>query len=234
MLESGKAFRHLVQFLSGEPTSDLTYTLYNQDGGVVVTNTLTIPANSVSYVIEITGAQNTLTKPLIEKMRLEWSYNTSTEAILDEITYLIHLQIPFAVTQEGVREMLGVNSEELPDDEIDFLTAYVDFRQQVGDDTDLSSFENAGNIDSYRITKSIEAAAAMNVLSTLQIRLPRKYDSGTSSYERWNTIDWEGLAAKISDKFIDGILAVDPDYEPFPIITIFGLSDRGADPITGA
>lgn len=234
MIEAGKKFRQLVQFLSGDLTSDFTYTLYNGAGAVVVTDTITIAAGTVSYVIEITEVQNTLNNPLFEQMTLEWSYTTATQAVDESLKYTIYLPIPFAVTHDGVRDMLGVNSDELSDSEIDFLSAYVKFRDEVGDSTDLSSYENAGNFDSYRITRSIEAAAAMAVFPTLQLRLPKKYDSGTSSYERWTTIDWEALANKINDAFNDGILVVDPAYEPFPLIDIFGLSDRGADPITGA
>ena len=234
MIEAGTGFRQLVQFLSGEPTTDFTYTLYNEAGGVVVTNTVTIPTGSVSYTIEITGAQNAITNPLFETMRLEWSYDTAEEAILDSVKYTVYAAIAFPADQDAVREFLGVNADELPDHEIDILKGYVKFRSEIGDTTDLSAYEGAGTFDSYRITKAIEAATALLLLPTLQIRLPKKYDSGTSSYERWTTMDWDALAAKISDAFNDGILVVDPAYEPFPIIEIFGLSVRDADPITGA
>lgn len=233
MIEAGKRFRHLVQFLSGEPTSDFVYTLYDQSGAVVTTATVTLAAGSLSYIIEISPAQNTLNNPLYEKMSLEWSYDTATSTVDDSLSYVIYAPIPFAVSVDGVRGMLGVDSDELPDDEINLLSAYAQFRDKVGDDTDLSQWENTGSYDSLRITRAIEAYAGLLIFPTLQLRLPKKYDSGTSSYERWNSIDWEALRTLLDDAVNDGILVVDPAYEPFPIIDIFSLSDRDTDPITG-
>jgi len=233
VLEAGKKFRHLVQFSSGQPTSDFTYTLYDQDGGVVLTETAPIIPGQLSYIIEIPGGSNSLTKPLFERMTLEWEYDTATEAVADSLTYIIHLEIGFPVTKEGVRDMLGVNSEELPDDEINLFEGFLQFRELVGEDTDLAAYQDSGDFDSFRITKAIEAATALQVFSTLQIRLPKTYDSGTSSYERWTTINWDALHAEISNKISIGMEVANPLAEYWPTIDIFVLSDRGTDPITG-
>lgn len=233
MLEAGKKLRHLIQFSSGQPTSDLTYTLYNQDGGVVLTETAPIINGQVSYTIEIPAGSNSLTKPLFEQMRLEWEYDTATEAITDSFEYVLHAPIGFPVSKQGVRDMLGVNSEELPDEDVDLFQGYLSFRQLVGDTADLTPYLNAGNADTYRISKAIEAATALNLFPSLQLRLPKKYDSGTSSYERWTSIDWESLHGSISSILTTGATVVNIDVELWPTIDIFVLSDVGPDPITG-
>lgn len=233
MQEAGKKFRYLVQFTSGQPTSDLTYTLYNQDGTVILTEVVPIIVGQLSEIIEIPGGSNALSKPLFEKMTLEWEYDTATEAIIDSVSYIIHLPIGFPVSEEGVRNLLGVDVEELPDEDVELFNGFMSFLKLVGSDVDLTAFIDSGDYDSYQITKAIEAATALALLSSLQIRLPRKYDSGTSSYERWNTIDWEGLAAELYGYLQIGVVIVLPDYELWPDLDIFVLSDRGPDQITG-
>ena len=234
MLEAGKKFRYLVQFLSGQPTSDFTYTLYNQDGDVVVTDSVPISTGQVSYLIEIPAASNSLSKPLFEQMTLEWEYTTATEAVEGNIKYTIHTPIVFPVTPEGVRDLLGVSSEELADSEIDLFSGFMKFRELVGEDLDLTTYQSAGDSDSFKITKSIEALTALDIFPTIQLRLPKKYDSGTSSYERWNNIDWENMHARLSNVANTGLLILNPDIILWPEIQIFVLSDRGPDQITGA
>lgn len=233
MLEAGKKFRHLVQFTTGEPTSDLTYTLRNQDGDVVLTETAPIISGQMSYLIEIPAGSNSLTQPLFERMILDWEYTTADEAVSDLLIYTIHTPIDFAVSEQGVRDLLGVDEEELESKDIDLFEGYLNFRELIGRDADLSIYEGVGDFDSYKIAKSIEAATALNIFPTLQIRLPKKYDSGTSSYERWNSIDWEVLQGKIESKLYDGVEVVTGQATLFTEVDIFSLSDRPPDAITG-
>ena len=234
MLESGSKFAHLIQFNHGAPTSDLVYTLYNQDGDEVLSATVPITSGQVSYLVEIAGSNNILTKPMFEQMKLEWTYTTASQAISESITYTIIARIPFPATKDGVRKMLGVDSSELPDDEIDLLAAYMTFQSNFSNPATLSIHEDAGTLVAYRITQAIEAEAALAVFPTLQIRLPKKYDSGTSSYERWTSIDWGLLYSGIAQRVSDALLLVDPTLDIYPVTDIFTLSDRGTDAITGA
>lgn len=234
MLEAGKKLRHLVQFSSGQPTSDLTYTLYNQDGDVVLSETTPIIDGQLSYTINIPAGSNTLTKPLFEQMTLEWEYDTAIEAVTDSYSYVLHAAIGFPVSTDGVRNMLGVSVDEVPDNDINLFQGYLSFIQLVGEDADLETYRASGDLNSFKVARSIEAATALALLPTLQLRLPKKYDSGTSSYERWTTIDWEGLYSEISSVLVAGAEVVTFDVELWPLIDIFGLSDVGIDPITGA
>lgn len=234
MLEAGKKFRHLIQFSAGQPTSDLTYTLKNQAGDVVVTDTVAISSGQLSYLVEISADDNVLsTGALFEKMTLEWEYTTSTQAIDDSISYLLHIPIGFPVSHEGVRSLLGVNDEELPDSEINLFEGYLAFLTLVGETADLTPYASTGSLATYNVAKAIEACAALSVFPTLQIRLPRKYDSGTSSYERWNSIDWAALAGSLDELLGVGVEIVVPDFSYYDNTAIFVLSDRGPDAITG-
>ena len=233
MLEAGKRFRHLVLFDTGAPTSDLTYTLKRADGTVILTETVPVSTGQLSYVIDIPAGSNTLLAPLFEELVLEWDYTTATQAVDGSLSYIIHASIGFPATNEGVRDMLGVNSDELPDNEINLFEGYMAFRHYIGEGVDLTIYEDDGSFDAFKIKKAIEAATALAVFNTLQIRLPKKYDSGTSSYERWNSVDWDAMRSGIESHMVAALEFIDPTTDVYPLVDIFVLSDRGPDPITG-
>tara|TARA_Y100001970_G_scaffold249717_1_gene320608 strand:+ start:19772 stop:20476 length:705 start_codon:yes stop_codon:yes gene_type:complete len=233
VIEAGKRFRHLVQFNSGAPTSDLTYTLLRSDGSTVLTETVPVASGQLSYLIEIPGGSNTVSTGLFEELTLEWDYTTATEAILDSLSYTVHASIGFPATREGVRLLLGVDKDELPDEEINLFQALMAFRSYVGEDIDLSVYQNTGGFEEYKIKRAIEAVAALEVFNTIQIRLPKKYDSGTSAYERWNTVDWDAIRAALEGHVAAAYTLLDPTADAYPLVDIFVLSDRGPDAITG-
>lgn len=234
MLEAGKKFRHLIQFENGEPTSNLDYTLYNSTGQAIVTASVAIASGRVSYLIDIPAEHNSVTPGnLFESRKLEWEYVTNSDVVSDSISYHIRPPINFPVSDDGVRNLLGVDSDELSDKDIDLFSGYIYFRELIGENADLGIYENAGDMNAYRIARAIEAATALQIFPTLQIRLPRKYDSGTSAYERWNTINWQGLQAELGAILTRGLQTVNAEFELWPTIEIFQLSDRGPDAITG-
>lgn len=232
-MDSGADLKYLVLLNKGQPTTNLTYTLYNQNNTIILTSSVSISVGQMSYLIEIPGASNILSKPLLEQMRLSWTYNTSSQAVSEEFKYVLHAPIAFPVSNDNVRKLLGVNSDELPDEEIDLFAGYLSYLGSLPVGADLSSFENAGNLSSYKISVAIEAAAALNIFPTLQIRLPKRYDSGTSEYERWTTINWDGLFTSLSNKVFEGLQVVDSELSLYDVTTIFGLSDPRVDAITG-
>ena len=233
-METGTALSHLVLFDKGQPTSDLTYTLTNQDGSTVDSGTVPIATGQMSHEIFISAANNVMSKPLIEQMKLSWAYTTDIESISEEYRYRLHAAIEFPVSVDAVRNMLGVSEEEVPDRDVDLFAGYLAFRQELPDTTYYSTLAAAGDFDTYRIATAIEAATALNLFTTLQIRLPRAYNSGTSEYERWNSVDWEALRAELSTKLATGLSVIDEDLDLFDLIDVFGLSDAPTDPITAA
>lgn len=233
-METGTDLKHLVLFDKGQPTSDVTYELSDQSGNPITSGVATITPGQMSLLIEIDGSFNSMTLPLFEQMKLTWSYTTATAAISDSYQYRLHAAINFPVSISSVRNLLGVDPEELPDREVDLFAGYLSFLDRLSDTADLTPYENAGTLDSYRITTAIEAAAALEIFPTIQIRLPKKYNSGTSEYERWTTIDWKMLEAQLNTKLATGLTVVEADVELFPASDIFGISDADTDAITGA
>lgn len=235
MLEENTPFSHLVEFTSGVPTGVFSYTVYDEDNAIVdglEDEEIAIGLGAVSVTITIPAGSNTVSKPLFERRTIVWTYPTSAGIVTDSISYSIRKAVPFPVTTEGVRILLGISSQEIPDERIDLLAAYIAFSELFTDASILEDYETTGDSTSFKITKAIEAVAAIQLLPTLQLALARRKDSGTNQYERWNRIDWMGLKASLDMIVTEALLLVDPTLE-FDFLPVFTLSIR-TDPLTGA
>jgi hypothetical protein len=228
-------FSHIVEFASGTPTGAFSYSLYDDDGNIVNSlENINVPLSpgDISARIDIPAEANIVTKPLFEIRLLTWTYPVASGTINGSLRYTIQKDIPFPATPEGVRQLLGVTDKEIPDDRIDLLGAYIAFSERFVDpDTALAPFAIAGDVESYKITRAIEALAALEILPTLQVSLAARLDSGTDSYQRWNKVDWDMLFQRLQMYVQVAVVIVDPLLE-FVISPIFVLSTR-ADPLTG-
>ena len=229
-------FTHIVEFVSGSPTGTFSYSVYDEDNLIVnALENVVIPlgAGAISARIDVPAAANAVSKPLFETRTITWTYPTASGTVNGSHSYVIQKRIPFPATPEGVRQLLGVSEKEVADEQIDLMGAYLAFRKPFTDpDAVLLPYMTSGDEDSYRVTRAIEALAALEILPTLQLALARRFDSGTNSYERWNRIDWEALAAKLNGMVYEAAVIVDPLLE-LAISPIFVLSTR-TDPLTGA
>jgi hypothetical protein len=228
-------YTHIVEFASGSPTGAFSYTITDDDGNVVAgleNVVVSIGIGAISARIDVPAAYNTVSKPLFETRTITWTYPTNSGTVNGSQSYVIYKQIPFPATPEGVRQLLGVTEKEVPDENIDLMSGYLRFREPFDDpDAALLPYTTSGDASSYKITRAIEAAAALQILPTLQLALAKRFDSGTNAYERWNRIDWEGLAGRLMSLVQEAVVLVDPLLElDFPIL--FVLSTR-TDPLTG-
>lgn len=228
-------FTHIVEFASGAPTGAFSYSLYDEDGNIVdgiQDEVISLGVGAISARIDVAAASNIVSKPLFEVRTITWTYPTNSGTVNGSISYVVQKTIPFPATPEGVRQLLGVTDSEVPDDRIDLLGAYLEFRKPLNDpDLSLAPFVTSGDADAYAITRAIEALAALEVLPTLQIALAARFDSGTNSYERWTKINWEALALRLTGYVETATVIVEPTLE-FVISPIFMLSIR-TDPLTG-
>lgn len=235
MQREATPFTHIVEFASGAPTGAFSYSLYDSDGNIVnglEDIVVDIGIGAISARIDIAADANIVSKPLFETRTITWTYPTGTGTENGSYRYVLQKDIPFPATPEGVRQLLGVTADETPDDRIDLLGAYLAFREPFTDpDAALAQYETSGDENSYKITRAIEALAALEILPTLQISLAARLDSGTNSYQRWNKIDWEGMIERLNGYVQEALIIIDP-LLGFAISPIFLLSTR-TDPLTG-
>src|SRR5213595_2978633 len=109
-------FTQIVEFASGSPTGAFSYSVYDDDGNIV--NSLenvviSLGMGAVSARIDVSAADNTVSKPLFETRTITWTYPTASGTVNGSTSYVIQKIIPFPATPEGVRQLLGVTEKEI-------------------------------------------------------------------------------------------------------------------------
>lgn len=232
-MQSGSDLKHLVLFDKGQPTSNIDYSLKRSEGTEIASGSLSVSNDQLSVLIEVAGSLNTLTKPLYEQLSLTWSYTTQSEAISGSYSYRLEAPIPYSVSTQGVRDLLGTTVEELPDEAIKLFSGYIDFIQPMTP-LGIEPPKDLGDALSYQIARAIEATTALGIIPSLAIRLARRYSSGTSEYERWNDVDWDELKLGLQIIAYKGLEAIDDRLVDQEVPALFVLSNLDTDPITGA
>lgn len=195
---AGTPFSHEVNFSTGLPSGAVTYSLLGNDGQPLPNYnnlTITVPADTFSVVLAVPGSANTCSAPLFESRTLTWSYSTANGVVSGRTRYRVEKEIPFPVSEHGVRSKLGVEDHEVEDKDINLLMAYASLNEQFN----LTPYENGGNYNTLLVVEAIEAQAALNVLPSLQLAVAKAEDSGTNKYQRFGNIDWAALEASLNN-----------------------------------
>lgn len=222
-MHDGLPYSRLVSFNEGAPDGALSWVLRAVDGRQITSGSITPPNGAVSTVIVVAAEHNTLqpSDPLRVTRDLSWYYLVNGQTRSGRERYFVEGSVPFPVSETGVRNLLGAPGHNLPDQEIDLISAYWGLRSIVGE-SQLLAFEGEDGEDATVIARGIEAKAALAVLPTLPLRIAQKETSGTDSYSR-HEMDWVKLETKLYDLVNAAVTLVDG---PIEVVTgsIFGLS----------
>lgn len=230
IVRSGLALTFPIMFTSGLPIGGVTWTLYGSNGEVLETETAAVPSGAVSLNITVSATLNTLTGGALTGHRdLEWAYEVADGVVSGAQRYSLEARAPLGVANDGVRAKLGVEAKDLPDGDISLIRAYLYFRSLVGADRLAEVTDEAALLT---VRDAIEAQAALSLIPTMAVRVAVQEDSGTNMYKR-QAVDWEAIAASLSDLVHAGIVAVIPEYDPTPTGALFILARPASDPITG-
>lgn len=221
---SGLPYSRLVSFNDGPPTGSVVWVVRDITGAQLATGSSAPATDAVSVVLTVPVEINTLspTEPLRVTRDLSWSYQIAGgELRSGRERYFVEGSVPFPVSEAGVRNMLGAPAHNLPDNEIDLISAY--WRMQTNADAALlSAFENTDGSNSTVIARGIEALAALEVLPTMPLRMALKEGSATDSYTRFDT-DWEKIEAGLLE-IVRGAVEVVTGIEAFSVGAIFMLT----------
>ena len=144
-------------------------------------------------------------------------------------TYRVERSIPFPVSVHGVRSKLGVEDHELEDRDIDLLMAYA----TISESYNIAPYIDSGDMNALIVTNAIEAQAALQALPSLQLAVARSEDSGTNKYQRFGSIDWEGLAASL-DQMVYRLAVLSGEDVLELTGVIFTASGPATDRVTGS
>lgn len=232
MIWAGSPFAQLIEFGTGTPAGPISYQLSASDGVTVLhAGTIVPEQGDVSALLIVEGDKNTVATPLFETRILTWNYTTATGVVSDRTVYRVNRSLPFAVSNAGVRNKLGVAEHELPDDNIDLVAAYAEMLVLM---PLIDTVAAGGNRAALLAATAIEAQAALSTISSLQLRAARSETSGSDQFSRFEKIDWYWIAAELQNHIERAREAIDPDYEATgEDNTIFTTAPRVPDPLTG-
>ena len=209
-MRSGQALPYLVE-LVGVPVGNLAWSLANEDGTNIASGTVVPAVGAISLTIPVTSGNNTLSGTLWGSRDLTWSYTVGAELIYGEHRYSLEGRVPFGVTPGGVRTKLGLTADQdLVDDEIPLLKAYLLFQDRVGS---VALTAVTGDIGKLIVREALEASAALELLPTLQVRVAQRESSGTNQYVRGD-VEWDKLEQVLRQLIAVGEVLVNPDLEP--------------------
>lgn len=231
ILRDGTGSSFLVEFSTGVPDNSAVTWELRSSAGIITNGTVSVPLDAVSVFINIAANFNTLPLAVLSDYRdLSWSYTVGGRIVNGEARYTLEARLPYGVSTAGVRRKLGIDDPiDLPDGEISVVSAYLSFENTVGADN-LASISGKDIV----LRDAIEAAAALQLIPTMSVRIAKKEDSGTSSFQRQD-VDWATVGAYLEDLVTAGIVAVVPSYdETLGFGALFILAGPATDPFTGA
>lgn len=233
MVWAGSPFSTLIEFNAGPPTSDISYTLVDQGGTVLIDDSLSIVTGALSALLTIPGSSNSCALPLFETRTLTWEYSTSEGTPSGRVTYRVDRVLPVPVTPDGVRAKLGVEPHELDDNEINLLRAYGEFMVLLPS-ADLNAIAAAGDYTALVCFDAIEALAALSCLPSLELKIAQSESSETNKFSRYTSVDWAALRAALSGMVDQARALLDPEFDDGGLgISMFALASRATDAITG-
>ncbi len=212
-MRAGFPLSHVISFASGEPDANVTWQLLDTAGAVKQTGVLNPAPGAVSGTIEISALSNTLAGgQLLGSRDLSWSYAVGGVTVNGSFRYQLEGPVPFFASENGVRNMLGIDGvEDLSDEDIALVRGYLEFEQIVGASA-LAPFLSGTSYQMMLISEGIEAQAALRLVPTLQVRVAKRETSGTNQYDR-GEIDWLDIQASLAARVSAAAVIIDPSLD---------------------
>lgn len=147
-----------------------------------------------SASIEIPAEFNTLESEYFDSRIVEISYFYNGKPQLIRDSYRITDFYYFSAKPKDVRDYFGLNSGELPDEDIDLNDVYFQLVKKHGD-TFLDAL-NGGGVASIRANRLIVLKGVVQVFPSARLRVNQEENDGSSKFLRYlNKINWDDLLA---------------------------------------
>jgi hypothetical protein len=145
------------------------------------------------------------------------------------VAYTIVPFINMTATPEDVRTFIGIDSGELPDHDIDMLSAYVDVLQKV-DPTVMATALAAGDENELSANRAIVAQAVLATLPALPAKVSKAVTDGGTDIERFD-YNFDKLRADASLMLEKAVTILTTRISASRLMSAFGVR---SDPVTGA
>lgn len=188
-------------YVVADPSSLAVLKVRKRDGSVVHTETIANPAGS-TLNFTVPDTVNTLSGSNTNELRsasLEFVVNSKPYLLAHH--YKVSQYLPFTVTAQSVRTLLGLSYEELEDHEVDLLAAYY-----VLENTSGTTFTTAFTTEGFKGDQANLAVcyqAAINIAISLPQRIAQKNDEEKASFQRLSKLDPYKLIASLDSKLAE-------------------------------
>ena len=212
-------------------TGTVTYTLRDHDGSKLLTNqSVTTDSSTTEINITISAAHNAKSGSL-EKRTVVIDYEVDSQVFQIVKHYWLIDFLHYTVSAQNVREWLGVNRAELPDEEIDLVRAYFGVKDDLGDDSSkLDTALQATDGKAFHGNMALVFWAVQEKIPTLQMRVAQKESDDQIAWQRLNKLDFNTLWFQARKEYAAALRAIKGDDPSAP--TLFTIPDVD-DPVVG-
>jgi hypothetical protein len=235
LVGTGVSVQFLLQGLGGSLVPDpgtATYRLYGQAGTIISGPTVitTGPSDTV-VTVPISSGSNTIAGGKdFEKRTVHLTWTSGGKTFSAQQSYRVVPFLNITATAETVRAELGLTEDELPDEAVDLLAAYLVVRDELTGTTLVDAL-SSGTILETAANQLIAVDAALRLLPSLQTRTLMSVTDGVQKSERFRTPpDLERLSEDLRGKRSALIAAVNETVVDAQ--ALFAVVDR-TDPFTG-
>lgn len=212
-------------------TNSVTFTLRGHNGSIIVgydAYAIATGPTDTQVQIILPALVNAITERL-ERRSVMVDFTVSGASFNRVELYQLSSFLNHSATPSGVRALIGCNSGELSDEEIDLISAYFQLEDSVTQTT-LEAAAAGSWKKSRAVDEAIMAIAALEVIPSLQLRVAASEGALSQSYARLKNIDFRMLHDVLSRKLEQALTTVSGRTETTPLI--FSLT-APTDPITG-
>lgn len=214
------------------PDADPVYTLYDGSGNPIAGHTAEpfVVGQVTAATLNIPGSAN---QPVVADFTFRTlivSYEVNGVPYEFRTAYRVGPFLPFVVTPESVRAMVGFSLIELPDEDLDLPAAYFGVAELV-DKTVLDAALSAGTAEADDANRAIGYRALLDIFSSISMRALQTEQSKNSMVSRFKG-GLDGLRAGLEGA-LNSWISVMVDDTAGGVPTLLVLA-KGPDAITGA
>jgi hypothetical protein len=165
-----------------------------------------------------------------EKRSLVVNYTSNGEGRSARVVYRIIPLLNYWTSPDEVRALLGLNADELMDEEIDLFSAYSALDAELGGTVLATALASGTNVEAAA-NQLLAVDAALLTLSSLQLRTPMVQADGSKRFERFRTApDWALIGDQLSAMRGDLLTDVTGGSTTTPTLAVIA---QPTDAITG-
>lgn len=158
-------------------------TVRGNDGAALAGATLPETIDSTQTTVTVPAASNSLPDgKLFETRYVRLDFTVNGVPSFAQSAYRIHRFIPHAVDADAVRALVGADSQELPDNDIDPISAYFSLLSEHG--SKITQALSNSDVTCLAANKAIALRTAIDLCPSLPSRLVKMEKADTSQFQR--------------------------------------------------